>query len=127
VPADLFTTQQAGIAAILLAVALILSAFARLVTAGGEHIGPIGTAVANAVNAWTRRTIEERDCAPKLAAMEKIVEGLRARIVELERAIDASGHGELTTHIVEARQDEPTGDQRLPAGIPRLAPRRRDR
>jgi hypothetical protein len=128
-----FTTQQAGVAAILLAIALILNAFARLVMAGGQHIGPIGTAIANAINAvpnainaWTRRTIEERDCAPKLAAALKQIEGLLVRVRDLELAIEAAGHGELTTHIVEARDDEPTGDQRLPAGVPRMTPRRRN-
>lgn len=120
---ELITTQPAGVAAILAALGFLLTSAGRFVASWSDLLRPVFDAIVDALKAWTRRTIEERDCAPKLTAMAKLVEGLRTRIVELERAIEAAGHGDLTTHIVETRDDEPTGDQRLPKGV---QPRRRD-
>lgn len=123
---ELITTQPAGVAAILAALGFILTSFARLVLALREPIAPISAAVVDAIRAWTRRTIEERDCAPRLAklesdnaALKRLLaaaaqenEGLRTM---LERAgFDVS---DIPIAVVEARDDEPTGDQRLPHGI----------
>lgn len=116
---ELITTQPAGIAAILAALGFLITSFARLVLVGQKLFEP----VAAALSAWTKRTLEERDCAPKLAEAVRQLNALRVEF-DAFRLSSIAGGGALehALDVVETRDDEPTGDQRLPTGI---SPRRR--
>lgn len=133
---ELFTTQPTGVAAILMALAFLLNVIARglapILAACAAVIRDIGAAAVEAIKAWTKRTNDERDCAPKLAdalaRIGKLERLAKAAVAGEQRAIDDAAAGAATiaehVHVIE-RGDEPTGDQRLPAGIPPLPNRRK--
>lgn len=119
---ELFTTQPVGLAAILMALAFLVNVLAR-------GLAPVLAACARAIDAWTQRTNDERDCAPKLAAaiarIEKLERLAKSAVDGEQQAIKDAAAGAATIaeriNVIE-RGDEPTGNQHVPAGLP---PRRK--
>jgi len=125
---QLILSQPVAFAAVLGALALILNRVAELLKVVADRFGPLLAAVTDAIRAWARKTTDERECAAKLAEAMHQIEALRAELRELRAEVE-SGVAPISspTHVVEVSAEEPTGEQRLPAGVPPLPQRRTNR
>lgn len=127
---ELIASNPVPFAALLAAAAMILNRIGELLKVVAERFGPLLGAITDAIRAWAKKTNNERHCEARLAEAMSQIAALRAELDALRAEIEG-GAAPISspTHVVEEHVREPSGEQRLPAGVPPLPqrPRRQTR